>query len=70
MIAAGVATSFFSLLLVNHYIHEPVSISLAFLLAGLSGSSRLITMSHQTGEIWSGFFAGIIIQFVAWVIIN
>lgn len=69
MIAAGVAVSFFTLLLLNHQIHEPVSISVAFFLAGLSGSSRLMTMSHKTNEIWSGFLTGTIIQIIAWIIV-
>jgi hypothetical protein len=69
MISAGVAASFFALLLFNQQINEPVSISVAFLMAGLSGSSRLITMSHKNHEIWFGFLTGIIIQLIAWVIV-
>jgi len=69
MIAAGVAVAFFIFLLFNNLIYEPVSISLVFLLAGLSGSSRLITMSHKSSEIWFGFLTGIIIQIIAWIIV-
>lgn len=69
MIAGGVASAFFTLLLFNNLLNEPVSIISVFLLAGISGSSRLITMSHQTNEIWLGFFSGVIIQYIAWLIV-
>lgn len=69
MIAGGVASAFFTLLLFENLLNEPASIISVFLLAGLSGTSRLITMSHQSNEVWIGFFTGVIIQYIAWLII-
>jgi len=69
MIAAGVASAFFTLLLFYNFLNEPASIISVFILAGISGSSRLITMSHQTNEIWLGFFTGVFIQYIAWLIV-
>jgi hypothetical protein len=69
MIAGGVAAAFFTLLLFENLLNEPVSIISVYLLAGISGTSRLITMSHKSNEIWLGFFTGVIIQFIAWLII-
>jgi len=69
MIAAGVATAFFTLLLFHNSLTEPLSIVLVFLLAGISGTSRLISMSHRSNEIWIGFIAGVFIQSAAWLVI-
>lgn len=69
MIAAGVATAFFTLLLFANMLAEPLAIVSVIMLAGVSGTSRLIGRSHHSSEIWIGFIAGVFIQFIAWQII-
>lgn len=41
-------------------------ISVAFLIAGLTGTARLIDSNHTTREIYTGYFIGILTQVVAY----
>jgi hypothetical protein len=69
MQSIGVVVAFFVLLLFQDSMQEPILLSASILLAGLSGSGRLITFSHKPAEVWTGFLTGFLIQLVAWWIV-
>ncbi|MFL5738677.1 MAG: hypothetical protein ACJ75B_00560 [Flavisolibacter sp.] len=41
-------------------------ISIALLISGLTGTARLIDSNHSTTEVYTGFFAGVIVTVVAY----
>ncbi len=65
-ISVGVLSSFFFICGMMTDMNYGVYISLAFLIAGLTGTARLIDSNHSTAEIYSGYFVGILAQVVAY----
>lgn len=47
-----------------------VPLALAFILAGIAATARLVLNAHSTGEIYLGFFVGILSQLVAYWIVG
>ncbi len=47
-----------------------VPLGLAFLLAGIAATSRLVLSAHSTGEVYLGFFVGISSQLIAYWIVG
>ena len=69
-IAAGGLVSFFTLLLFSNRLDDVLSLLLAFLIAGITCTSRFIVSNHTSAEIYAGFVSGIIIQAIAWFILK
>ena len=44
-------------------------LSVGLLLTGLVGTSRLLLRSHQPKDIYMGFFAGVLTQFAAGLVL-
>lgn len=47
-----------------------VPLALAFLLAGIAGTARLVLNAHTTGEVYLGFFVGLAAQLIAYGIVG
>lgn len=69
-IAAGALVSFFTLLLFSNRLDDMLSLLLAFLIAGITCSSRFIVSDHKPAEIYVGFFTGAFLQVIAWMIVK
>jgi hypothetical protein len=66
----GGMVTFFVLLLFANKLDDVFSLLAAVLIAGITCSSRLIASDHKTAEVYTGLVTGIIIQLVAWMIVN
>ena len=66
MIGAGVLVAFMFLAGTMTDLNYGPYISLAVLVAGVSGTARLIESSHHPKEIYAGFFAGMIATLIAY----
>lgn len=47
-----------------------VPLALAFVLAGIAATARLVLNAHSTGEIYLGFFVGIVSQLIGYWIVG
>ena len=47
-----------------------VPLAIAFLLAGIAGTARLVLNAHSTGEVYLGFFVGLLSQLIAYGILG
>ena len=65
-IALGVMITFMLLLAFSTDVNYGFYIAIAFLLAGLVSSARLITSDHNPLEVYAGLVVGIIAQLVAY----
>jgi hypothetical protein len=68
-ISMGVFCTFFFLSGIMTDVNYGPYISIALFVAGLTGSARLIDSNHTTREIYTGFFAGVITQVVAYLFV-
>jgi len=69
-IAVGVMTTFIAILAFNETVNLSLYLSIALFIAGIVCTSRLIVSDHRPGEIYIGFFAGILSQLAAQYFVN
>ncbi len=67
-IAMGVMVGFFALLAWNSLIPMGMPLALALLIAGLTGTSRLLLQAHTSKELTTGFLTGIASMLIASVV--
>lgn len=65
-ISLGVLCAFLLLASTMSFVHFGFYITIGFLIAGITATSRLIDSNHTQKEIYFGFFAGAIAQVIAW----
>jgi len=65
-LSLGVVCAFFLLAATISTNSYGIYISIAFLVAGLTATSRLMVSNHTQREIYFGFFAGAIAEIVAY----
>lgn len=65
-IGVGGLIAFFTLLLFHNRLDDILSLLVAFLIAGITSTSRLLVSDHKTYEIYIGLITGIIVQSIAW----
>jgi membrane-associated HD superfamily phosphohydrolase len=65
-ISVGVLSMFVLLAALNTNISFGLYVAIAFLIAGLTCTARLIDSDHSTKEIYAGFFVGATMQLVAY----
>lgn len=65
-ISVGVLSAFMLLAALNTNVAFGVYIAIAFLIAGLTSTARLIDSDHTTNEIYAGLFVGAFMQLVAY----
>lgn len=65
-IAAGVLSTFMTLLAFHDSINLTLYLSISFLIAGIVCTSRLIVSDHSTKEVYAGLFIGILSQLAAY----
>ncbi|MBO9681111.1 MAG: hypothetical protein J7502_00330 [Flavisolibacter sp.] len=65
-IALGVICAFFLLAGMSSAANYGFYIAVAFLIAGITATARLIDSDHTQKEIYSGFFAGVLTQVIAY----
>jgi hypothetical protein len=66
-IAAGGLAMFFFLFSFRDAYASGLYLSLAFLIAGIVCTARLLVSDHHPFEVWSGLFVGMLVQWVAWL---
>lgn len=66
--ATGVVVAFMCLMGLNESVNYTAYISLALLVAGVVGTSRLIVQGHSPAEIYAGFVVGALAQVIAFYI--
>lgn len=67
-IAMGVMVGFFALLAWNSLIPMGMPLALALLIAGLTGTARLLLQAHTSKELTTGFLTGIASMLIASVV--
>ena len=65
-ISLGVVCAFFLLAAMSNINSYGIYISIAFLIAGITSTARLIVSDHTQKEIYFGFFAGVIAEVIAY----
>lgn len=65
-IALGVVCAFFLLAGMSSATNYGFYITIAFLIAGITATARLIDSNHTQKEVYSGFFAGLLAEIVAY----
>ena len=68
-LGAGGMTALFVLLLLSGRLDSGFWMVVALLLAGLIGTSRLLTGSHRPFEIYAGYLTGFVVQVICWWIV-
>lgn len=68
-ISLGVASAFFLLAATTSTNSYGIYISIAFLVAGITGTARLIDSNHTQKEIYFGFFAGALAEVIAYLFV-
>ena len=68
-IGVGGMLCFFILLLFANKVDEVLPLLMAILITGITCTSRLVASNHTTAEVSVGMIAGVLIQFVAWLIV-
>jgi len=69
-IAVGVMTTFIAILAFHETVNLSLYLSIAFFIAGIVCTSRMIVSDHRPGEIYIGFIAGILSQLAAQYFVN
>ena len=69
-VGVGGMMALFVLMLFANKIDDSLSLIIAFLVAGITTTSRLIVSDHRPFDIYSGFILGIIIQWISWIIVH
>jgi len=69
-IAVGVMTTFIAILAFNETVNLSLYLSIAFFIAGVVCTSRMIVSDHRPGEIYIGFIAGVLSQLAAQYFVN
>lgn len=64
-IGVGTMVTFLVTIALQQSLHFAVYLSIAFIIAGLVCTARLISGSHNTFEVYSGFLAGVGAQLIA-----
>lgn len=68
-LSVGVMCAFFLLAGMSADASYGLYIAIAFLVAGLTCTARLIESEHTTAEVYTGFFAGAVAQVVAFLFV-
>jgi hypothetical protein len=66
----GGVLGFLLMLMFGMHMNISQPLMVAFLIAGIVATSRLILRAHTPGEIYAGFFAGILSQLIAYAIVG
>jgi uncharacterized membrane protein YdcZ (DUF606 family) len=66
MLSFGVVCAFFLLAAMMSTSSYGVYISIGFLIAGITATARLIDSNHTEKEIYFGFFAGVLVEVIAY----
>lgn len=65
--AAGGVIGNILVLMILSPVDMEIPLFVSLLIAGVIGTARLITGSHQRGDVWLGYIIGILVQLGAWV---